>query len=70
MSYAVSAALQKAVFAQLEAEPALVSLIGDAIYDTAPPGEVPDLYVMLGEETVRDRSDGIQSGVKGVADIF
>jgi len=60
MTYAVSASLQKAVFGQLQADAALTALIGAALFDTAPAGDVPDLYVALGEERVRDRSD--QSG--------
>lgn len=57
MSYGVAAALQKAVYSQLAADPALAALIGTAVFDTAPSGPVPDTYVSLGPEDVRDRSD-------------
>ena len=57
MSYGVSAALQAAVFAALQADGALGALVGDAIFDAAPVGVVPGTYVTLGPEAVRDRSD-------------
>ncbi|MDJ0627300.1 MAG: DUF3168 domain-containing protein [Rhodobacter sp.] len=62
MSYAMAAALQAAVFAHLDADPALDALVGDAIYDAAPQGSVPELYVTLGPEDVRDRSDATGPG--------
>lgn len=64
MSYALSAPLQQAVFAALSGDPALTALVGDAIYDALPGGEVPALYVRLGEETVRDASDGSGAGAE------
>ena len=45
MSYAVSGALQAAVFAALSGDAALAALVGSAIYDAVPAGTVPDLYV-------------------------
>ena len=48
MSYAVSAALQEAVFQQLAGDVALGALVGSAIYDALPPGALPSLYVTLG----------------------
>lgn len=60
MSYGVSPALQKAVFAALEADTVLAALVGSDIYDVAPSGAVPGLYVTLGEEVVRNRSDTLQ----------
>ncbi|KIN72103.1 DUF3168 domain-containing protein [Sulfitobacter guttiformis] len=62
MSYAVSGALQAAVFAALNEDVALTALVGGAIYDAVPAGGVPDLYVRLGSETVRDASDGSGAG--------
>jgi hypothetical protein len=62
MSYAVSGALQSAVFAALSGNAALVGLVGSAIYDAVPAGTVPDLYVRLGTETVREASDGSGAG--------
>jgi len=62
MSLALSAALQMAVFQRLENDAVLVSLVGDKIHDIAPPGHVPGLYVTLGPEDVRDRSDVTGAG--------
>lgn len=64
MSYAISGALQAAVFAALSADTGLSTLVGGGIYDAVPSGSVPDLYVLLGAETVREASDG--SGVGAV----
>ncbi|TNJ46724.1 DUF3168 domain-containing protein [Phaeobacter sp. B1627] len=57
MTYALSEALQQAVYQQLIADPALTAEVGTAIYDMLPAGSLPALYVTLGAETVRDRSD-------------
>lgn len=57
MSYAASAALQKAVFQTLAADAALAALVGDAIYDAVPGGQVPGLYLSLGTEEVLVRGD-------------
>ena len=54
MSYALSDALQVAVFQHLSADAALA---GIAIHDALPSGVVPPQYVLLGTEDVRDRSD-------------
>ncbi len=62
MSYAVSAALQAAVFAALTADTALAAEVGSAIYDAVPAGSLPEIYVQLGTETVRDASDGSGAG--------
>lgn len=62
MSYAVAAALQEAVFQQLEGDAALDAIVGDAIYDAIPAGTLPAIYVVLGAETARDRSDKTGSG--------
>jgi len=61
MSYALSAALQSAVFQHLSSAPALV---GVAIHDALPSGTVPPIYVLLGDEEVRDGSD--QSGAGAI----
>ena len=60
MSYAVSLALQKAVFDGLTADATLTALVGANVFDQAPGGTVPDLFVVLGDDKARDRSD--QSG--------
>lgn len=57
MSYAISAALQAAVYQLLTADAALAALVAGRIHDQMPPGPVEGTYVSLGEETVRDRSD-------------
>ncbi|MCA0044701.1 DUF3168 domain-containing protein [Celeribacter litoreus] len=57
MSYGVGAALQAAVFQSLSADATLGALVGTAIYDAAPSGTVPSLYVSLGPEDVTDASD-------------
>lgn len=62
MSYGNSLALQGAVYVALRDDPALAGLVGQDIYDGIPTGQVPSLYVSLGEETVIDRSDGTDGG--------
>ena len=57
MSYALSAALQTAVYQQLSADTILANLVGTAIYDALPDGTLPDTYVLLGGEVVQDASD-------------
>ncbi len=54
MTYALAAPLQAAVFARLTGEPALA---GVPVFDAAPDGAVGPVYVVLGAEDVRDRSD-------------
>lgn len=56
MSYGVAAALQKAVYEILVADPTVTSLIGSQVFDTLPTGQVPGTYVALGPEEVVDRS--------------
>ncbi|MEQ6247738.1 DUF3168 domain-containing protein [Sulfitobacter sp. HNIBRBA3233] len=62
MTYAVSQALQAAVFDVLSTDPAVAAEVGSAIYDAVPAGAVPDIYLRLGSETVRDASDGSGAG--------
>jgi len=64
MSYAAAAALQEAVFARLTADPAVTAILGDAIHDALPAGPLPPLYLSLGAETARDRSDGTARGAE------
>jgi hypothetical protein len=56
MSYAISYSLQKAIFTYLAGEAALYSLVGAHIFDVPPPGGKPSTFVLIGEETVLDRS--------------
>ncbi len=62
MSFAVSGALQAAVFDALVADPALTAVVGTAIYDAVPSGALPPIYVRLGNENVTDASDGTGAG--------
>jgi Protein of unknown function (DUF3168) len=62
VSYGVSAALQSAVYQKLIADAELTGLVGNAIFDTVPPGTVPTTYVSLGPEDVRDKSDNTGMG--------
>lgn len=62
MSYGVSSALQAAVYQHLAADTALAALVGTAIYDALPGGNLPSTYVTLGPESVRERSDKTGTG--------
>lgn len=64
MSYAMAGALQAAVYQCLRNDPGVSGLVGDAIFDALPVGELPDVYVALGPETVRDRSDSGGTGAE------
>lgn len=57
MSYGSAAALQAAIYQRLVDDGSLALLVGDAIYDVVPAGELPLTYVSLGAEEVRDASD-------------
>jgi hypothetical protein len=58
----MAAALQTAVYQALQASAELTALVGSAIFDAAPAGAVPETYVVIGPEEVRDRSDICQAG--------
>lgn len=62
MSYAAAAALQAAIYQRLTSDAALSALVGGAIYDAVPAGTLPETYVTLGPEDVRDRSDASGGG--------
>ncbi|MBW6505579.1 MAG: DUF3168 domain-containing protein [Rhodobacteraceae bacterium] len=64
MSYAAASALQAAVYQRLRASDALDALVGDAIYDAAPPGPMSGTYVSLGPEDARDASDATGAGAE------
>ncbi|TRD19762.1 DUF3168 domain-containing protein [Palleronia caenipelagi] len=64
MSYALSHALQQAIYARLTSDAALTALVGHEIHDGVPAGVVPPLYVSLGDETVFDRSDVTDGGAR------
>jgi Protein of unknown function (DUF3168) len=62
MSYGMTAALQTAVYGVLNADAGLAAIVGPAVYDAMPPGPQPEIYVTLGPEKVRDKSDGSEGG--------
>ncbi|ARE38455.1 hypothetical protein RGUI_0314 [Rhodovulum sp. P5] len=62
MSYGAAAALQAAIYQRLTTDQTLNALVGDAIFDMPPQGELPTTYVSLGPEEVRDASDKTGSG--------
>lgn len=62
MSYAMSAALQAAIYQRLLADAALSALVGTNVFDAAPKGKMPGLFVVLGAEKVRDASDATSTG--------
>ena len=57
MSYAVSGALQAAIYARLLGDGALGALVGSNIFDALPQGSLPPLYVSIGPETAQEASD-------------
>ncbi|WP_439142602.1 DUF3168 domain-containing protein [Planktotalea sp.] len=67
MSDLLSDALQTAVYDRLSADSELASIVGAHVYDAVPAGPVPDLYVLIGEESVKDASD--ISGAGAVHDL-
>ena len=62
MSYGMAAALQSAVYQRLLADTSVSALVGVAIYDALPAGDLPTTYVSLGPENVSDRSDQTGGG--------
>ncbi len=62
MSYGMATALQTAVYQHLVADAGVASLVGTAIYDAVPAGDVANTYVSLGPEDVRDSSDKTGTG--------
>ncbi len=62
MSYAMASALQQALYQHLLDDALLHEELAGAIYDAVPAGALPDTYVAIGPEDVRDRSDGTGSG--------
>ncbi len=62
MSYGVSAALQAAIYQQLTGDAQVSALVGGAIYDALPAGTLPETYVTLGPEEVREASGRSSAG--------
>ncbi len=52
-----SDAVQTAIYERLSSDSDLTEIIGTQLYDAVPSGPVPDLYVLIGEESVTDASD-------------
>ena len=61
MTYALGESLQMAVYGRLAGHPAVDALVHGAVYD-AVPQVAPDLFVALGPEDARGRSDISGSG--------
>lgn len=68
MTVLLSDVLQSAIYGRLAGDPVLAGIVGTHVYDAVPAGPVPDLYVLLGEETVKDASD--KSGSGAVHDVL
>ncbi|PWG18272.1 DUF3168 domain-containing protein [Salibaculum griseiflavum] len=64
MSYAISAALQTAIYQALSADADVTALVGTDIYDALPAGTVPSLYIALGPEKASDASDQTGRGAR------
>ena len=62
MSFAMSGPLQAAIYEALKMDVALSSVVGTAVYDAVPSGNLPAIYVRLGSETVTDASDCTSAG--------
>lgn len=69
MSYALSAPLQAAVYGALTQDADLSILVQDHIYDAVPTGTLPETYVSLGQERVRDASDQTRDGALHRIDV-
>lgn len=52
MSYAMTAAVQAAVYGCLVADAGVQAVVGSNVFDAAPGGTLPETYVVMGEEAV------------------
>jgi hypothetical protein len=57
MTYAITAALQEAVYGRLSGDSGVQELVGSAVFDAVPSGVVPVTYVVVGEEVAVGRDD-------------
>ena len=67
MSYAMSDALQRAVYDRLSTDPAVAAIGGLSVFDAALPalpGSADELHVTIGEERVRDISSKTSTGAR------
>ncbi|WP_299818573.1 DUF3168 domain-containing protein [uncultured Jannaschia sp.] len=62
MTYAISEALQLAVYQNLATNPVIAQLTGGAIFDSVP-DPAPDLFIAMGPEKVRSRADSYGASV-------
>lgn len=62
MTYAVSFALQLAVYQTLASNVPLADLIDENVFDAPPTGTIPQTYVLIGDETARDISSKTSAG--------
>lgn len=62
MSYGASSSLQTAVYDTLINDTAVVAQVGMNVFDAVPSGTPPALFILLGAEDVRDRSDATTAG--------
>ncbi len=69
MSYAMSGALQAAIYARLTQSAAVAALVGGDVYDALPTGTLPETYVSIGREQVSDASDQSGNGALHRLDI-
>lgn len=68
MTTILSDVLQSAIYDRLSQDVDLAAIVSTHIYDAVPAGPVPDMYVLLGEEAVKDASD--QSGAGAVHEVL
>jgi len=57
VTYAISGALQAAVFTAVAGDAGVLAVVGSDVFDEPPTGNLPLTYVVVGEEDVRGRSD-------------
>lgn len=62
MTAAMGASVQEALYAMLTQDAAVQAATGGAIHDTLPSGALPALYVLIGEERIRDAGDKTAAG--------
>lgn len=62
MTYAVSYALQLAVYQKLAGDAQEALLTNENLFDAPPSGTIPQTYVVIGDETARDKSSKTSAG--------
>lgn len=69
MSYVSAASLQEAIYASLRGDTDIAAVVGDNIFDAVPAGDLPQTYILIGPEIVRDRSDSTGAGSEHRFDV-